>query len=117
MTKPPAAARVSIGTLVTNVKMAEWGPGKVLELTSTAGTIHFRDLPTGSQVRKIGVSYLAIAPEQRDATLDLVELPQAKGVAKRKRAPAKKKKLVAAKAVEAAPEPEPEAEPEQAPTE
>lgn len=108
MTKPPAAARVSIGTLVTNVKMAEWGPGKVLELSSTAGTVHFRDLPAGSQVRRIGVSYMAIAPEQNDATLDLIPLPNAKGAAgaKRKRAPAKKKKLTPAKVVAAPQEPE-----------
>lgn len=94
MTKPAAVPRVSIGTLVTNLKMEDWGPGKVLELSSTVGLVHFRDLPTGSQVRKIGVSYLALAPEQNDATLDLVELPSAKAAAKRKRLPVKKKKIV-----------------------
>jgi hypothetical protein len=100
MTKPLAAPRVAIGTLVTNVKMTDWGPGKVLELSSTSGTVHFRDLPTGSQVRRIGVSYMALAELQTDPALDLIGLPQAKGAAKRKRAPAKKKKVVAVKAVE-----------------
>jgi hypothetical protein len=71
--------------------MEAWGPGKVLELSSTAGTVHFRDLPAGSQVRKIGVSFLAVAPEQSDPTLDLVELPGAKSAAKRKRATRAKK--------------------------
>jgi hypothetical protein len=106
--KPAPAPRVSIGTLVTNVKMEVWGPGKVLELSSTAGTVHFRDLPTGSQVRKIGVSYLAIAPEQSDPTLDLVELPGAKSAAKRKR-PTRAKKA-APKKLAAVVEPEPAAE-------
>lgn len=110
MTKPAAAPRVSIGTLVTNLKMEDWGPGKVLELSSTVGLVHFRDLPTGSQVRKIGVSYLAIAPEQKDATLDLIELPSAKAAAKRKR-PVKKKKIVAPPRIVESPEPPTEAEP------
>lgn len=103
MTKPAAAPRVSIGTLVTNVKMEAWGPGKVLELSSTSGTVHFRDLPTGSQVRRIGVSYLAIASEQSDPTLDLVPLPNARsaGPARRKRAtPRKTKKLAPPRLVE-----------------
>jgi hypothetical protein len=92
-----ALNRVSIGSLVTNLKMEVWGPGKILELTGTAGTVHFRDLPNGSQVRKVGLSYLAFAPDQSDPALDLVALPKAKGAAKRKR-PSPKKKTVAVKA-------------------
>jgi hypothetical protein len=100
MNKPAAVNRVSIGSLVTNLKMQDWGPGKILELSSTAGTVHFRDLPTGSQVRKIGLSYLAFSAEQSDPTLDLIALPKAKGAVKRKR-PSPKKKAVAARVVEA----------------
>jgi hypothetical protein len=94
MTKPVSPPRVSIGTLVTNVKMAEWGPGKVLELSSTAGTVHFRDLPPGSQLRRIGMPYLVLASEQSDPALDLVEIPGLKSVAKRKRVAPRKKKMV-----------------------
>ncbi len=97
--------RVSIGSLVTNLKMEAWGPGKILELSGTVGTVHFRDLPTGEQVRKIGLPYLSLAQQQSDPTLDLVELPSAKrAAAKRKRAAPRPKKVVAKK-------PEPVAEP------
>jgi hypothetical protein len=92
--------RVSIGSLVTNLKMEVWGPGKILELSGTAGTVHFRDLPAGSQVRKVGLSYLAFSPEQSDPALDLIALPKVKGAAKRKR-PSPKAKKVATKVVEA----------------
>jgi len=111
MLKPAPVNRVSIGSLVTNLKMEGWGPGKILELSGTAGTVHFRDLPTGSQVRKIGLSYLAFSAEQSDPTLDLIALPKAKGAAKRKRPSPKAKKVVAPKVVEAAEAPEATEEP------
>lgn len=104
--KSTPATQFSVGSLVTNLKMEGWGPGKIFELSATTGTVHFRDLPAGSQVRKIGLSYLTVAPEQSDAALDLVALPNAKGAGGTKRKRAAPKKRAPAKVVEAPAEPE-----------
>jgi len=69
-----SASRIVPGALVLNTRVESWGPGKVLTCSGNTATVHFRDLPSGDNRRKLGLSFLALMSIQSDPVLDLVDL-------------------------------------------
>ena len=68
-----SASRIVPGALVLNTRVESWGPGKVLTCSGNTATVHFRDLPSGDNRRKLGLSFLALMSIQSDPVLDLVD--------------------------------------------
>jgi hypothetical protein len=70
-TGDPMDGKVKTGTLVEHPKRPAWGPGKVVQITSSFLFVVFRDLPDREARRfRLSDSMLAVAASQSDPLLD-----------------------------------------------